>query len=128
MVKNNFIFIFFWIFCFQGTCVNNVASYACVCSAGWTGTSCQTDINECATPLICNPNATCINTIGSYTCLCPAWLTGFNCYTTIDLCLSSPCQNNGVCVYNYGGTPTCLCQSGFTGVYCEVRNLIRKKK
>jgi hypothetical protein len=114
--------IHFFVFFSKGTCVNNVISYACVCPAGWTGTNCNTDINECATPLICNPNATCLNTLGSYQCLCPAWLTGFNCYTTIDLCASYPCQNNGVCIYNYGGVPTCLCQPGFTGVYCQVRH------
>jgi hypothetical protein len=108
--------------------VNNVVSIACLCPAGWTGTYCGTDINECTTPLICQPNATCINTIGSYICVCPAWLTGFNCYTPIDLCASFPCRNNGVCIYNYGGVPTCRCQSGFTGVYCEVRNLIRENK
>lgn len=120
--NNNFI-----IFSFKGTCVDNVVSFSCLCPAGWTGTYCQTDINECSTPLICHPNATCVNTIGSYRCICPAWLTSYNCYTTIDLCSSYPCQNNGVCIYSYGGTPTCRCQSGFTGVYCEVRNLFRFK-
>jgi hypothetical protein len=109
------------LFFSQGTCVNNIVSYVCVCPAGWTGTACDIDINECLLPLICHPNATCINTIGSYRCICPAWLTDPNCYTPIDVCASLPCRNNGVCVYSYGGLSICRCQSGFTGVFCEVR-------
>lgn len=94
---------------------------SCICPVGWTGTFCETDIDECTSELICHPNATCTNTIGSYKCQCPMWLTGTNCYTSVDLCTSSPCQHNGVCIYEYGGALTCRCQSGYTGVYCEVR-------
>ena len=100
-----------------------MASYSCLCPIGWTGTSCEVDINECLLPLICHPNATCINTNGSYRCVCPAWLTGPNCYTPIDLCVSAPCQNNGVCTYIYGGSISCRCQPGFTGFFCEVRGV-----
>ena len=104
------------------TCANNVASFSCICPAGWTGTLCENDIDECQLSLICHPNATCINSLGSYRCVCPSWLTGPNCYTSIDLCTSSPCQNNGVRTFNYGGSITCRCQTGFTGLFCEVND------
>jgi Notch 1 len=104
----------------SGTCLNNIASFSCLCPIGWTGISCEIDINECLLPLICHPNATCINTLGSYRCVCPPWLTDMNCYTPIDLCLSNPCRNNGVCAYVYGGSIVCRCPPGFTGVLCEV--------
>jgi Notch-like protein len=113
----------FVFFCsIKGTCINNIESYSCICSIGWTGSLCEVNINECSFPLSCHPNSTCIDLPGSYQCLCPSWLTGVNCLTAIDQCQTYPCLNNGVCVNNYGSLPTCYCQSGYTGVYCEVRN------
>ena len=32
----------------QASCVDGVNGYACTCVAGFTGTHCQTNINDCA--------------------------------------------------------------------------------
>ena len=45
----------------------------CICLAGWTGVNCDTDIDECEDPNICNdPNKVCQNSIGSFSCPCRA--------------------------------------------------------
>jgi len=44
---------------------------ACVCKPGFTGTSCDVDINECEqNPNICGDLQQCVNTAGSYVCEC----------------------------------------------------------
>ena len=43
----------------------------CVCKAGWEGTDCNSDVNECSDANICGDiNKVCTNTKGSYTCSC----------------------------------------------------------
>jgi hypothetical protein len=43
----------------------------CVCLSGWTGMSCDQDIDECTTnPAICGSDKVCENLQGSYTCNC----------------------------------------------------------
>ncbi|XP_053372749.1 uncharacterized protein LOC123561027 [Mercenaria mercenaria] len=45
--------------------------HGCVCKDGWTGTNCETDINECLITNVCeDANKICSNTIGSYKCAC----------------------------------------------------------
>ncbi|XP_055958296.1 delta-like protein 1 [Patella vulgata] len=40
-----------------------------ICKQGWTGSSCNVDIDECEES-ICQNNGTCTNTNGSYSCSC----------------------------------------------------------
>ena len=51
-------------------------SGTCNCTAGWEGSACDVDIDECAAPsgVTCPANSNCINTAGSYVCACE---TGF---------------------------------------------------
>lgn len=42
----------------------------CTCNHGWTGATCDEDIDECLTSPCSGPNARCMNTLGTYTCLC----------------------------------------------------------
>jgi len=59
-----------------GTCVDcGTLCFVCDCVAGWRGTTCATDWNECVMGIHqCNDEATCLNNPGSYDCLCdPGW-------------------------------------------------------
>ena len=43
----------------------------CTCKAGWTGTNCTDDIDECVNSTICGDELkTCANTNGSFVCNC----------------------------------------------------------
>ena len=44
---------------------------ACVCKSGYTGNSCEADIDECEqNPNICGDKQQCVNNAGSYHCKC----------------------------------------------------------
>ncbi|XP_078675153.1 uncharacterized protein LOC144913015 isoform X3 [Branchiostoma floridae x Branchiostoma belcheri] len=64
--------------CHNGACANdNSGGYLCTCAAGWTGTNCDGDVNECLQGShSCHANATCLNTEGSYTCTCQDGFVG----------------------------------------------------
>lgn len=55
----------------------------CNCASGYTGDRCRTDLNECATPGLCQHGGTCTNNDGAYVCACMAGWTGANCQTAI---------------------------------------------
>ncbi|KAK7478693.1 hypothetical protein BaRGS_00030078, partial [Batillaria attramentaria] len=56
----------------QTTVTCHTETGACTCRAGWQGSACGDDIDECATALSvgCPQNSDCENTIGSYRCIC----------------------------------------------------------
>jgi hypothetical protein len=43
---------------------------ACTCKAGWEGSTCSSDIDECANSTTCPANSQCVNTQGSFVCQC----------------------------------------------------------
>ena len=81
-----FLFIYFYFSlillspegCINSGCLNGACTptgygqgqFTCACHAGWTGTLCNTDINECLIANACGGNAYCTNTPGSYYCTC----------------------------------------------------------
>lgn len=90
----------------------------CVCDPHFEGSICSFDVNECATPGVCN-HGTCVNTFGDFECVCDTGYTGRRCLYDVDECLlGDPCVN-GDCVNTYGFY-NCSCFSGyeFNGTMC----------
>uniref|UniRef100_A0A914VZ39 Uncharacterized protein n=1 Tax=Plectus sambesii TaxID=2011161 RepID=A0A914VZ39_9BILA len=79
--------------CVNGNCTNGklLGLFTCTCSAGYTGTVCNTEIDECdSSP--CLNNGVCTDTFNGYNCTCLAAFSGTNCevkLTTCDLQTSS---------------------------------------
>ncbi|XP_072028102.1 uncharacterized protein [Amphiura filiformis] len=101
-----------------GQCVSALlGGYTCTCTAGFTGTNCQTNVNDCL-PNPCLNGGFCADGINTYTCICPDGFQGVTCETNINDCSSSPCANGGFCVDGVN-TFTCQCPDGFIGTRCE---------
>ena len=110
----------------------DMLSFSCVCMAGYSGSDCADDVNECdSTP--CDNGGACTEGIDEYTCDCQPGFDGNRCQTDIDECHSRPCANRGACdhqatfVAGYSetadpepGTYSCTCAGGFGGENCEV--------
>jgi len=84
----------------------------------FTGSNCQTEINECDSAP-CQNGATCqVNGLGRYRCHCPYGYTGEHCESYIDWCETNPCKN-GVCTQEYNRFK-CQCAPGWIGMVCDV--------
>lgn len=107
--------------CLNGaTCTNITATtFNCTCVPGWSGTTCQTNINECASSPCAN-SATCIDGVNSYSCTCVAGWSGTTCQTQIDECASFPCLNSATCVDGVNSF-SCSCVPGWTGSTCQTQ-------
>lgn len=64
-VSNSFV-------CYQQLCANggrcvfsDASSYSCICTPGWTGQSCRTNVNDCVQHW-CQNGATCVDQIDGY--------------------------------------------------------------
>ncbi|CAM9757854.1 unnamed protein product [Chrysoparadoxa australica] len=66
--------------CQNGSCVASGASFTCQCLPGYTGVTCNTDIDDC-TPNPCKNGAACIDGVNSFTCTCTSGLRGALCDT-----------------------------------------------
>jgi len=102
--------------CQNGTCMDLINDYSCVCASGYTGKNCSSNIDDCI-PNPCH-NGTCIDVIGGYACDCLLGFTDKNCTTNIDDCSPNPCVK-GNCtdmVNDY----ICTCPPGYSGKNCSV--------
>uniref|UniRef100_A0A3Q0RGZ8 EGF-like domain-containing protein n=1 Tax=Amphilophus citrinellus TaxID=61819 RepID=A0A3Q0RGZ8_AMPCI len=81
----------------RGTCTNTLGGFVCSCRAGYTGLTCETDINDCLPSISpCKNGGTCTDYVNSYTCTCMPGFTGIHCETNIpdfNECDSQPCLN-----------------------------------
>ncbi|XP_048454080.1 vitamin K-dependent protein S-like [Rhincodon typus] len=99
-------------------CVDEEAAFTCICKEGWTGVTCQQDIDECQSGILeekaCNHS--CHNVPGSYRCYCDE---GFyidsnkrncidknECFTHPNICGKAACNN-------LPGTFECKCATGY---------------
>ncbi|XP_072013215.1 uncharacterized protein [Amphiura filiformis] len=103
--------------CQNGACYDDgVNGYTCTCNNGYTGTNCETNIDDCA-GVTCT-NGICVDQVNGYVCQCPAGFTGADCSIDIDDCVGVTCLNGGVCVDQVNGY-YCQCSSGYTGADCS---------
>ncbi|MBS30123.1 MAG: hypothetical protein CMG39_03040, partial [Candidatus Marinimicrobia bacterium] len=102
------------ISCVNGTISGVVGSCACTCAAGYEGSDCATNTDDCASsPCV---NGTCVDGVDSYICSCDSGYTGSNCESDIDECATGDddCDSNATCT-NTDGSFSCACNSGYNG-------------
>ncbi|XP_052274481.1 uncharacterized protein LOC127874294 isoform X2 [Dreissena polymorpha] len=101
--------------CIHGVCNSTVG---CVCDQGWTGISCDVDVDECmGNQVVCNEtNTHCVNTPGSASCVCQ---DGYSKNTSSGKCEDvNECQTSSMntcdqeCI-NTPGSYLCSCRAGF---------------
>ncbi|XP_059143235.1 latent-transforming growth factor beta-binding protein 4-like [Physella acuta] len=103
------------------------AEIGCQCKAGWAGTWCEIDQDECSSEIFpCLPLSSCINTPGSFECQCKEGyidLTNHTCtecyYGTNGYSCNQNCSCNvtkGICFAENG---TCECLKGWKDTDCN---------
>uniref|UniRef100_A0A1A9WD06 Cubilin n=1 Tax=Glossina brevipalpis TaxID=37001 RepID=A0A1A9WD06_9MUSC len=105
-----------------GTCYDGYKDFYCECTEGWTGKTCEQDIDECytlaGTELGCQNNALCVNTPGSYSCSCVKGFAGLHCRSRSVVCQSGhtfTLCGHGTCISaNNNQGFTCLCDQGWS--------------
>jgi len=100
----------------NGTCIDQHNNYTCKCEAGFTGTNCYINIDDCIGKS-CN-NGTCIDGINDHSCVCHDGYTGVDCTEEIDECAANPCYDNQNCT-DLIASYKCSCNGLRTGTRCE---------
>eukprot|EP00563_Minutocellus_polymorphus_P004523 CAMPEP_0181026034 /NCGR_PEP_ID=MMETSP1070-20121207/3421_1 /TAXON_ID=265543 /ORGANISM="Minutocellus polymorphus, Strain NH13" /LENGTH=499 /DNA_ID=CAMNT_0023103193 /DNA_START=235 /DNA_END=1731 /DNA_ORIENTATION=+ len=79
-----------------GQCTSSGSGYTCLCAGtGFTGTNCETNIDDC-TPTSCANGGACIDGVNGFICECAGTgFTGNTCQTNIDDCTPTSCANGG---------------------------------
>ncbi|CAJ1069947.1 versican core protein-like [Xyrichtys novacula] len=68
-----------------GSCYIKGSQNICVCTPGYTGERCETDVDEChSNP--CLNGATCLDGVNSYSCLCLPSYAGARCEQDTEVC------------------------------------------
>nr|XP_039260814.1 uncharacterized protein LOC120337160 [Styela clava] len=89
----------------------------CVCPAGYTGSQCEINIDDCQQNP-CQNGGTCTDATNGYYCTCRPGYTGSRCEANVNECFKSPCLNNGTCV-DGENSYRCICTPEYKGVNCE---------
>ena len=110
--------------CNNGSCVNGIGNFTCLCDPGFTGGLCNVNIDECISAGC--QNGQCEDLVNDFQCTCyPGW-TGRLCDVDIDYCNldssnSGPCDSTGTVTCIDGNfTYSCTCTNGITGYNCSV--------
>ncbi|XP_071821592.1 protein crumbs-like isoform X2 [Apostichopus japonicus] len=105
--------------CMNGVCQNRVNSSFCNCTgSGFTGDSCENDIDDCgSTP--CQNGGSCIDRTNGYNCTCAEGYSGSDCSINVNDCESDPCQNGGTCIDGVVQF-TCNCTDMWAGDTCSL--------
>ncbi|KAI3363129.1 hypothetical protein L3Q82_011776 [Scortum barcoo] len=103
----------------NSTCLtrsNGTAS--CRCPAGFEGSWCEIDTNECGSNP-CQNHGDCVDQVNGYSCDCKVGFSGLHCEKDINECASSPCHNAGVC-RDLVNQFLCVCPPGYFGTLCDL--------
>lgn len=87
------------------------------CPAGFTGTNCTTDIDDCVNNN-CSGNGNCSDRVDGYFCQCNEGFYGINCEINTGPCSPNPCGNNGTCSAEEA-LIQCSCTPDYEGERCE---------
>ncbi|XP_038077196.1 fibropellin-1-like [Patiria miniata] len=93
----------------------NQTTGAMVCHAGWQGTDCDVDVDECASGP-CQHGGTCQNELNRFTCTCADGWSGSECEIDVNECESTPCKNGATC-NDFIDYFNCSCVPGY--VYAD---------
>ncbi|KAI6654836.1 Neurogenic locus notch-like protein 1-like [Oopsacas minuta] len=107
--------------CNRGECSDDTGYALCSCPNGFSGVTCETDLDLCEIQNTCSEFGTCQETSdGSDTvCICQATHTDVNCSTPIDPCFDITCNSRGSCI-SMEDSYVCDCIAGYTGNSCEI--------
>lgn len=89
----------------------------CRCQPGFTGSRCETNIDDCASNP-CRNAGTCIDGINDFTCRCTLGFMSKDCSVRSSSCDQFTCNNGGTCYTHFSG-PVCQCQPNYMGARCE---------
>ncbi|KHJ48267.1 EGF-like domain protein [Trichuris suis] len=64
--------------CNHGNCTQRPLDYSCTCEVGYTGKTCNEEIDECLTEN-CENGGTCQDEVNGISCKCPEEWTGGRC-------------------------------------------------
>ncbi|XP_052216781.1 fibrillin-2-like [Dreissena polymorpha] len=112
------------------TSVCNTVNGSCTCDAGWIGSECNIDANECASAndFECPANSTCVNSRGSYDCDCDPGFkpssNGDSCRACLQGRFGKGCTSTCLCDMNHTSVcdtvnGSCTCAAGWTGLECK---------
>uniref|UniRef100_A0AAV2JPI9 Protein eyes shut homolog n=1 Tax=Knipowitschia caucasica TaxID=637954 RepID=A0AAV2JPI9_KNICA len=103
----------------HSTCLTRSDGTAvCICSAGFEGSWCEIDTNECTSDP-CHNGGFCVDGVNGYRCECKMGFFGLQCEQDVDECASNPCQNGATC-QNLENMFLCTCVPGYFGVCCDL--------
>jgi len=71
-----------------------VCSFICLCSSGFTGATCEVDIDSCADSP-CVPGSQCIDQPDGFLCECAPGTRGALCDEVINPCENTRCSHGG---------------------------------
>uniref|UniRef100_A0A1A8BU46 Growth arrest-specific 6 n=1 Tax=Nothobranchius kadleci TaxID=1051664 RepID=A0A1A8BU46_NOTKA len=95
-------------------CEDKKGDFLCHCFTGWTGASCENDVDECIENGNGGCDQECNNTIGSYRCSCHQgyMLVGRHVCYDVDECEDVSVCGTARCE-NHVGSYDCLCDIGY---------------
>lgn len=107
----------------NGTCVNEIEEYVCLCADGFVGLQCEipammSAMDPCSI-VSCQHGGVCtINGEGRVICSCQTGWEGEFCERRKDNCVNVVCLGNGTCVDKHVSY-ACECSDGRTGTLCQ---------